>query len=286
MTDYSDRYWQTGDGLTLHYRDYPGGEGTGRPPIVCLPGLTRNVRDFEELAARLAGNWRVICIENRGRGDSEYAKDAATYTPQHYVEDLIALLDEQGIERFVAFGTSLGGLMTFILAMIAPGRIAGAMINDIGAEIDPVGYARIKDYVGQGRSFPTWVHAARALAETQGMAYPDFELADWLALAKRLMVVSSNNRIVFDYDMKIAEAFAELDDAAPDAWPAVKALAGKPLLFVRGGISDILSAATLDEMLRLLPDAEGVTIPNVGHAPLLTEPEAAAAIDRLLARIA
>ena len=285
MTIYTDGWWQVRDGLKLHYRDYPGNEGSARPPIVCLPGLTRNARDFEELAERLAGDWRVICIENRGRGESEYARDAQTYTPMQYVEDLLALLDEQGIERFVSFGTSLGGLMTFILAATAPERLAGAVINDIGAVIDPVGLERIRNYVGQGRSFPTWVHAARAIAETQGQAYPDFELADWLAMAKRTMSLSSNNRVVFDYDMKIAEAAVGPDGDTPDAWPAVRALAGRPVLFVRGGISDILSAKTLDEMLEALPEAEAVTIDNVGHAPLLTEPEALAAIDRLLARI-
>src|SRR5690606_6198423 len=155
------------------------------------------------LARRFAGAWRVVCPEMRGRGDSAYAKDSATYNPHQYVDDVNHLLDEAGIARYVAIGTSLGGLMTMILAMNAPERIARAVINGVGAVLEPEGLARIGGYVGQGRSFPTWMHAARAIEETQGAAYPRFGIDDWLAMAKRLMVLSSNGRIVFDYDMKI-----------------------------------------------------------------------------------
>jgi pimeloyl-ACP methyl ester carboxylesterase len=151
--------------------------------------------------------------------------------------------------------------------------------------LDPAGLARIAGYVGQGRSFPTWMHAARAIEETQAIAYPEFTVDDWLALAKRLMVVSGNGRIVFDYDMKIAEPLQRSGvDAQADLWPGIEALAGKPILLLRGGISDLLSAETLEQMCARLPGAEAVTLANVGHAPTLDEPEALAAIERLLAR--
>ncbi|MDE8652956.1 alpha/beta fold hydrolase [Novosphingobium album (ex Liu et al. 2023)] len=290
MTRYEDRFWTSRDGLKLHYRDYAGpdhGEGAGRPPIVCLHGLARNARDFEALAERLSPAWRVLCPEMRGRGESEYARDAATYNPMQYVDDLSALLDELGIARIVAVGTSLGGLMTMILAMLSPGQIAGAVINDVGPWLEPAGLTRIKDYVGQGRSFPTWVHAARALEETQGTAHPGYDLSDWIAMAKRVMTLSSNGRIVFDYDMKIAEPFVGLDvHAQPDLWPGIEALAGKPVLIVRGALSDLLSEETLAGMRARLPDADVVTVPGVGHAPSLSEPEVEAAIDRLLAKVA
>lgn len=284
MTEFADCYWSSRDGLRLHYREYAGRED--RPPVICLPGLTRNARDFENLAERLAGDWRVLCPELRGRGDSAYAKDSASYNPMQYAEDLTALLEETGIERFVAVGTSLGGLLTMLLAYTGPNRIAAALLNDIGPDIEEAGLARIRGYVGQGRSFATWMHAARAIEESQRIAYPDYRIDDWLAMAKRLMVLSDNGRIVFDYDMKIAQPFFE-GGAAPDAdlWPALDALAGWPLLFIRGELSDVLSTATLNAMLKRVPGAEAVTVARTGHAPTLDEPEVLAAIDRLLARV-
>lgn len=284
MSDYSDGFWQSRDGLKLHYRDYPG--RSDRPPLICLHGLTRNARDFANLAARLSGEWRVICPEMRGRGDSAYAKDATTYVPAQYVEDLKELIDQAEIGRFVAIGTSLGGLVTMLAALQMPEKITGAALNDIGPLLEPQGLRRIATYVGQGRTFPTWMHAARAMEEAHRAAYPDFQIADWLAMAKRLMTLTSNGRIVFDYDMKIAEPFIGMEpDEQPDMWPCVDALAGRPILLLRGGLSDLLSDATLQRMKRQLPEAEAVTIERVGHAPTLDEPEAIAAIDRLLARI-
>jgi pimeloyl-ACP methyl ester carboxylesterase len=283
MSDYADCYWTSQDGLKLHYRDYPG--RADRPPLLCLPGLTRNARDFERLATRFAGDWRVISPEMRGRGDSAYAKDSSTYNPFQYVDDVDRLLEEAGVERYIAVGTSLGGLMTMILAQSAPQRIVGAVLNDIGPALEPEGLARIGGYVGQGRSFPTWMHAARAIEESQGVAYPGYRVDDWLAMAKRLMVLSSNGRIVFDYDMKIAEPLQRQGaEGQADLWPMLEGLAGKPVLLLRGGLSDLLSAATLERMRAVLPGAEAVTLPNVGHAPTLDEPEAIAAIERLLAR--
>ena len=285
MPAYTDRYWDSPDGLRLHLRDYEGGDG--RPPVLCLPGLTRNARDFAALAERLAPRWRVMCPDMRGRGDSDYSRNSATYNPMQYVADVNAMLEQLRVERFVAIGTSLGGLMTMLLAMIDQKRIAAAVLNDVGPVIEAEGLARIRDYVGQGRSFPTWMHAARALEEDQAKAFPDYGISEWLAMAKRVMVVSSNGRIVFDYDMKIAEPFAAPGgEAGVDLWPGMAALAGRPLLFVRGALSDILSSDTLAEMGRRLPEAELVTVPRIGHAPSLDEPEVAAAIERLLDKVA
>lgn len=281
---FADRFWTSRDGLKLHFRDYPG--RADRPPVLCLPGLTRNARDFSHVAERLSDDWRVICPDLRGRGDSAYAKDSATYNPLQYVEDIALLLEQEGITRCVAFGTSLGGLITMIMALSAPDRFAGVLLNDVGPELSADGLERIRGYVGQGRSFPTWMHAARALEEGQRAIYPDFDLPDWLDVAKRCMVVGGNGRIVFDYDMKIAEPFSKPGgEAGVDLWPAFAALAGRPVLALRGALSDILSAATLKKMAAKLPDCEAVSIPRVGHAPMLNEPKAVAAIDRLLARV-
>ncbi|MFM9935090.1 MAG: alpha/beta fold hydrolase [Novosphingobium sp.] len=286
---WQDRSWTSRDGLTLHFRDYSG--PADKPPIICLPGLTRNARDFSNLATQLAGEWRVLCLDMRGRGDSDYARDAMTYTPAQYVEDTELLLAAEGIVRFVAVGTSLGGLMTMMLALKDPMRIAAAVLNDVGPEIEPAGLARIREYVGQGRSYETWVHAARALQEANRDIYPGYALPDWLRLAKRCMVIGSGGRIVFDYDMNIAEPFEAPEGPAPPAetqnaamWALFDALATRPLLVLRGAHSDILSAQVAARMAARSASVELVTIPGVGHAPTLDEPEAIAAIGRLLAR--
>ena len=283
---YSTGEWTSADGLTLRYRDYAG--RVDRPPVLCIPGLTRNCRDFEPVAEAIAGEWRVICADLRGRGQSDYARDSASYQPLQYAADITALLDHLALPRAVMLGTSLGGIVIMLLALTAPERIAGAMLNDVGPEIEPAGLARIREYVGQGRSFPTWMHAARGLKDQAGIAYPDFELSDWLRLAKRLMAVGPGGRIAFDYDMKIAEPFQTAQGTAPaaDMWPAFRALAGRPLLAVRGELSDILSAATLERMKREAPELEAVTIERIGHSPTLEEPAAQRALARLLAKVA
>ena len=291
MAEYEDRHWTSEDGLRLHYRDYarigagPGAGSAEKSPVICIPGLTRNARDFEALAERLATRRRVLCLDLRGRGDSAYAKNPATYTPPTYVADVEALLDQAGIARFVAVGTSLGALVTMLFAARHADRLAGAVLNDIGPEVSAAGVARIGGYVGQGRSFETWMHAARALLESQGAMFPDFTIADWLTMAKRTMTLGSNGRIVFDYDMKIAEPFATPANAAPpDLWPCWHALAGRPVLVLRGAMSDILSVETAARMIAEVPEAELVTLPRLGHAPTLDEPVAVAAIERLLDR--
>lgn len=281
---YSDRNWQSPDGLTLYFRDYDGPHDT--VPVVCLHGLTRNSRDFAPLAEHLCDRHRVIVPEMRGRGQSDYAPDSATYSPLVYVQDVEALLAQEGISRFVSIGTSMGGLMTMIMAATDATRIAGAVINDVGPEIDPKGLERIGGYVGQGRNYPTWMHAARALMEEHGGNFPDYGIERWLDLAKRAMVVGQNGRITLDYDMAIAEPFKQPGNAAPpDLWPAFEALGNSPLLVIRGGLSDLLSEQTVTQMKQRVPSSEHVTVPRVGHAPMLDEPEALAAIDALLAEV-
>lgn len=281
---YEDRYWTSSDGLTLHYRNYPGPEGSDKLPVLCMHGLTRNARDFGPLAEALAATRRVIVTEMRGRGMSDYAPDSDTYSPITYVADVEALLAEQGIGRFAVVGTSMGGLMIMLMAAAKPGRMSAVVMNDIGPEVDAGGLSRISGYVGQGRSYPTWVHAARGLEEAHGAAFPGYDLDQWLEMAKRTMVVSQNGRIVFDYDMAIAEPFAKPGNAAPpNLWLAFEALAGVPMLLVRGGLSDLLSEATVSQMAARNPAMRTITVPGVGHAPTLDEPEVRAAILDLFA---
>ena len=284
MADWSDGYWSSGDGLKLHYRDYAG--EASRPPIICIPGLTRNARDFEGVAARLAGDWRLICVELRGRGESAHARDPMTYIPPVYLQDMEALVAELKLARFVLFGTSLGGLITMLMAATGKQRLAGALLNDIGPELETRGLERIRSYVGRSQNWPTWLHAARHLAEAQGDRYPGWQIDDWLVYAKRLCRLNANGRIAFDYDMRIAEPFKlPQGEAGFDLWPAFRALDGIPALVVHGELSDVLSAGSVTRMKAALPSLESVTVPEVGHAPTLDEPEAQKGIDKLLKRV-
>jgi pimeloyl-ACP methyl ester carboxylesterase len=286
---YEEKRWTSADGLQLFYRDYAGAEGAdSRLPVICLHGLTRNSRDFDGLAQHIAAQGRrVIVPEMRGRGSSDYAPDSSTYTPLHYVEDLEILLTQLGIERFISVGTSMGGLLTMLLAAAKPGRIEGVVMNDIGPVVDPAGLERIGGYVGQGRSYPTWMHAAKSLQSVHGEAFPDWDLDQWLEMAKRTLVLGQNGRISYDYDMAIAEPFAQPGNAAPDnLWLAYEALAGVPMVLVRGELSDLLSEDTVKQMGLRNPKMKLVTVPRVGHAPTLDEPEAREAIDAWLASLA
>lgn len=285
MTGWSDGYWSSSDGLRLHYRDYHG--PATRPPIICIPGLTRNARDFEGVAGRLAGDWRLICVDLRGRGESGHARDPLSYAPPVYAQDMEALIASLKLERFVLFGTSLGGLITMILAASGKARIAGALLNDIGPVVEAGGLDYIRSYVGRSQNWPTWLHAARAIAEAQRDRYPDWKIDQWLVYAKRLCKLTPGGRIMFDYDMRIAEPFKlPGGEAGVDLWPLFRSLNGVPSLIVRGELSDLLSVQTVDQMKAENPALESVTVPRAGHAPTLEEPEATAAIDRLLARVA
>lgn len=279
---FEDGWWQSADGLRLHFRDYPGGEG--RPPILCIPGLTRNARDFEIVATRLAGDWRLICPDLRGRGESEAARDSASYNPLVYLQDIQALIAALGFERIVLFGTSLGGLVGMFLATVEKERLAGILLNDVGPELETKGLDHIRAYVGRPQSWPTWAHAARALCEAQKERYPRWSFEDWLVFAKRVCRLTAQGRIVLDYDMRIAEPLRQ-PAAAIDLWPAFRALQGIPALLVHGSLSDLLSHGVVEKMRAENPNLDVATVPDVGHAPTLEEPEAQAGIDRLLARI-
>jgi pimeloyl-ACP methyl ester carboxylesterase len=284
MARFDVHTWHSSDGLALSARIYSG--DMARTPVLCLPGLTRNAHDFEDLAAAIAPLRQVICPDLRGRGQSAYAADPMTYTPAHYLGDIMLLLAGLGIDRFVAIGTSLGGLLTLMLAIAAPGRIAGAVLNDIGPQIDPAGLARIRGYVGVPVRCADWDAAARLLAGAQGDTYPDFAHDDWLRMARRVMR-EADGSIVFDYDMAIATPFAEADGAtpAPDLWPLFDALAGCPVTVLRGATSDILSPVTASAMQARHSGLDLVVVPRVGHAPTLDEAVSRAAVDRLLDQV-
>ena len=236
---YEDRYWESDDGLKLHYRDYPGDDD--KLPVICIPGLTRNVRDFSHLGHFLGGERRIIMINLRGRGESEYAKDSSSYHPTQYVADIVKLMDELALARAIMFGTSLGGIVTMVMAKKYPDMVTGALLNDIGPETDKRGLERIGNHVGQGRSYETWVHAARDAAAEGRDIFPDYTLNDWISFAKKLCQMTSSGRIKPDYDMKIAEPFDSKGGGSGALWNALESMAEIPTLILRGGLSDLFS---------------------------------------------
>ena len=284
MAQWQDRYWNSKDGLRLHYRDYAG--PAERPPILCLPGLTRNARDFEPVADRLAGEWRVIAVDFRGRGQSEYDPNPANYEPHTYAADVLKLLDQLGIADAVFFGTSLGGIITMLMSTTDSERIAGAVINDIGPVVEDEGVDRLRIYVGKAAALGSWEEAAQSAALRNGIAFPDYTPEQWEQFARRLYSERPDGSIQADYDMRIADAFAS-NKGTPDynPWPLIDGLVDKPVLIVRGETSDLFSVETAERMLKTLPKAELVSLPGIGHAPALDEPGAVAGIDRLLNRV-
>lgn len=279
-TTWQDRYFQSADGLRLHYRDYPG--AAGRVPVLCLPGLTRNCRDFETVAPRIQRSRRVLCADLRGRGLSQHDPNWRNYHPGTYVADVALLLADAGVDRVVVLGTSLGGIVAMIMAATMPRVLAGVILNDIGPEVAPEGQGRISSYVGKAAPVRTWAEAAAQSRATSGLAWPDATDEDWSRIARRVYR-EVDGVPQLDMDRMIGEAVrAAPSGAAPDLWPVFAALKPIPVLALRGATSDVLSQATFDRMAREKPDLERVTVAGRGHAPTLDEPECVAAIDAFL----
>lgn len=280
QTAFTSRFYTSPDGLRLHYRDYPGPPNP-RLTVLCIPGLTRNARDFEDVAPHLAGRFRVICAELRGRGLSAYAPDPMTYVPAAYVRDMIALLDSAGLKRVAVIGTSLGGIISMLLASLVPARLLGVVLNDIGPELDPVGLTRIGSYVGRSKPITTWDEAAAAIEAIDGAIFPEYKGQDWVRMARRRFVETPEGGLKADYDLNISKPFVA-NAKAVDLWPFFRSFRMMPVLAIRGALSDLLSPEVFDRMQAAVPHLQRVTVPNRGHAPYLDEPEARRAIDEFL----
>lgn len=286
MADYRDVWYQSTDGLQLYARDYPcRDENTAEPQtVLCMHGLTRNSSDFANLATYLSERFRVISVDNRGRGRSDYDSNVANYTPVTYVQDMFHLLGELGVDDVILCGTSMGGLMSFIMGAMQAARINGMIINDIGPEVDQRGLDRIKGYVGKSKPVHTWDEAVAQAQSINGPAFPDFSDEEWLDFARGIYR-DEDGVPVLAYDPAIAQPMSDEDSGAvpPDLWPLFESLAAIPMLLVRGESSDILAQSCVQAMREKKPDLHYVEIANRGHAPTLNEPASRAAIDNFLA---
>jgi pimeloyl-ACP methyl ester carboxylesterase len=276
------RFITAPDGLRLHVRDY-GDRRSRRLPIVCLPGLSRTAEDFDVLATAIAAKAteprRVLALDYRGRGLSDYDHNPGHYAILVELADVIAVLVACGAAPAVILGTSRGGLLAMALATKQPGAVAGAVLNDIGPVIETQGLMRIKDYVGKLPEPRSFEEGADILRRISGAQFPNLGAADWLAAAKRGWR-EQNGRLVTTYDPALAHNLTAVntDQPIPAMWPQFEALARVPVMVIRGAHSDILSSETVAAMQTRHPELDVLMLPDQGHAPLLAEPDTIARI--------
>ncbi|MGE3143909.1 MAG: alpha/beta fold hydrolase [Hyphomonadaceae bacterium] len=287
--EFEERRIRSADGLSLYVRDYPPVAPMTGAPVFCLHGLTRNSKDFSLVAPRIAAlGRRTLAWDTRGRGQSERDPEPQRYNPAIYVQDALRVLDELAIERAVFIGTSMGGIITMVLAAMAPQRVAGAILNDIGAEIDPAGLRRIAQYVGKTGAVTSWEEAANACKRVNGVAFPDADDAFWMRFAHNTFRARPDGAFEPDYDPAIAASIQPpvSDQPAQELKPYFQALAqAAPVMVVRGALSDLLSPAGVAGMREIDPDLVVAEAPRVGHAPMLEEAEAWDAMLDFLARL-
>jgi pimeloyl-ACP methyl ester carboxylesterase len=285
---YAARFVTAQDGLKLHARCYGPRHGTALP-VVCLPGLSRTAADFHPLAVALAQNperpRRVLALDYRGRGRSEWDRDPANYTPQVELGDVLAVLTALGVGPAIVVGTSRGGILAMMLAALRPTALAGLVLNDIGPVIEPKGLMRIKGYVGKlprPKSFEDGAEILRRLFDTQ---FPKLTTEQWLAGAQRAWE-DRNGKLVPSYDVRLARTLDRIspERPLPSLWKEFDALSRVPVMVVRGANSDVLSPETLAAMRARRPDLDVLEVADQGHTPLLAEPPTLARVARFVAR--
>ncbi len=273
--------FKTSDGLTLAWEE----EGAGLP-LLCLPGLTRNARDFDDLAAVLDGRGRLIRLTLRGRGASDRDPDFQNYNPGIETRDVMEFLDHLGLGKVTVIGTSRGGLIAMVMAATAHDRLAGVLLNDIGPELVPEGLATIMSYLGVAPQASSFEEIAAALRLRMGDRFPGLTPARWLELAHRWFEAGPAGAPQLNYDPKLRDAVEALSALpAADLWPLFDAFGEVPVAVVRGANSDLLSAGIVSRMQERRPDLIVAEVPDRGHVPFLDEPEALTALDALLARV-
>lgn len=294
MDAFESRFFTAEDGLRLHARLYPAstqaGAAEGHLPVICLPGLSRNVRDFHQFALLMAQDLsaprRVIALDYRGRGLSGYDPNPENYNIGIECRDVITVCTALGISRAIFVGTSRGGLILHIMAALNPDLIAGAVLNDIGPEIEAEGLREIRDYLSQRSSPATFEDAADGLARLHGAAFPALSRTDWLDMAEALYA-EKDGRLVADYDPKLTDQLQTIDFSKPlpTLWPQFVLLAKVPLLVVRGDRSPLLSETTFASMAAHASRVKTVTAPGQGHAPLLHHADIFSSVRDFLAKL-
>lgn len=265
------------DGLSLYFED--SGDG---PAVLCLAGLTRNCRDFDPLRGCLP-DLRLICMDYRGRGLSDHDPNHMNYNVAQEARDAVALLDHLSVEKAVVVGTSRGGLIAMHLAVTAPARLAGVVMNDVGPELNMVGIGRILEYLGTTPSAQTYDAAAKAMAAANAPHFPGVPLSTWRRQAEA-QFVETDSGLALRYDARLKQAILEqaATQEPPDMWAMFDALSHLPAAVLRGALSDVLSADGVTAMTQRNPALLAVSVPDRGHAPFLDEPECLTAIETIV----
>ena len=273
---YENVFFSASDGLRLHAADYGRDNSATRDrlPVVCLPGLTRNTRDFDDLARILSTDpkapRRVVSFDYRGRGRSSWDKDPSRYTITVEAEDVLSGMVALGLEHAIFIGTSRGGLIMHVLAAMRPGVMAAGVLNDIGPVVEGAGLAQIKAYLSRMPKPKSWADAAQLLAQAHSKSFPALSEADWADFA-RAIYVEKDGQLVADYDPALVHGLEGVDFSTPlpTMWPQFEGLGGMPLMALRGEHSTLLSSDTLIEMKNRVPALQAVTIAGQGHAPIM-----------------
>jgi len=282
-----DIYYASFDDLRLHVRHYPAPD-TRLRAIVCLPGLTRNSKDFHRLAAYLSQHpekpRHVYCVDYRGRGRSQYDRHWRNYTPFIELLDVLDFLTAYGLHETGIVGTSRGGIIAMLMAAVKPTAMGPVVLNDIGPVIETRGMARIIGYVGRMPVPKTWQAAVALLRGMNERAFPAFTDAQWEEIARDLFD-ERKGRPARAFDRRLARTLGKIDLSrpVPDLWPQFIALSQMPTFVLRGANSDVLSAETLETMIECHPNLRAMTVPDQGHAPILKESETVDAIGSFFA---
>lgn len=282
---YKDYWFRSTDGLQLYARDYR--HQNPRATVLCIPGLTRNAADFTQLCEHLAADFRVLAVDLRGRGQSDYDSNPNNYHPGTYVQDIITLLEAEALSSVILIGTSLGGLVSMLLTALHPQRVAAVVLNDIGPEVNTIGLEAVKQYISNPPPVNTWADAVASTRQSLGREYPDFSDQEWIDYTQNLFRENEQGQPVLDYDSHIADVIQQSDDNAVPAnlWQAFETMKAVPQLLIRGQRSYILSPQCVEKMQQINPSMHFVEVPRCGHVPLLTEAVSLAAIDGLLATL-
>jgi len=284
-----DVFFYSQDGLRLHARDY-GSRLNDATPIVCLPGLTRNGRDFHELAMYFANEAsrprRVVCVDYRGRGQSDYDSNWKNYTPEVEMRDVLDLLIACGLRDVAVIGTSRGGILAMVMAAARPAILAGVVLNDVGPEIAAEGLARIKSFAGKMPPVRDWQDAANLMRTMNEHQFPNQTDETWMRFA-RCVFREKDGKPVPDYDPKLARQLDNVDLSRPllTLWPQFDALKAVPTMVIRGENSDLLEPATVGAMETHHPDLESLEVADAGHAPFLDDTPTLKRIAAFLAKL-
>jgi pimeloyl-ACP methyl ester carboxylesterase len=279
---FTERHYSSEEGLPLFARDYAPASGQAGLSVIALHGLTRNSSDFEAVAPYIAAlGHRVIVPDIRGRGLSAYDPQPLNYNLFSYAKDVIRLCEALGIGSAHFIGTSMGGLITMVIASLKPDLIKGVVLNDVGPSLSPKGLTRIASYTGKSGQASSWEEAVSVTKSINEIAFPNLSELEWLDFAKRLYTEDNNGQLRLNYDPAIADAFKvpQASGAGFDMTPLYLSLATpRRVLLIRGAQSDLLEPEQAQIMKALSPQFDQVDIEGVGHAPLLTEPKARHAI--------